>query len=408
MNASRLTTFIVCSLVAGSVVGYACHSLLPAQSARIAELLALLPFAFLRLVMMIVAPLVFCTLVVGIARLGDPQAIGRVGGKALACFLLGSVLSLALGLVLADVLEPGKTMSLSARPASEDAHLAAESLTLRGFVSHAIPTSVIDAMAHNEILQIVVFSIFFGTALVTMRERAGVVTGMLDAAAHVLLKMTGHIMQLAPLAVFGAIAGKVATDGIGIIRAYGAFMAEFYLGIVLLCVVLIVLGSLVLRSRIWHLLRRIRVPTLLAFSTTSSEAAYPKTLEELERFGISARVASFVLPLGYSFNLVGSMMYCAFAVTFLAQIHGVALSGTRQIATLATLMLMSKGMAGVPRGALVVVAATLPQLHIPEEGLLLLIGVDHFLDMGRSAINVMGNSIAAAVVSRWEGEPDLR
>jgi Na+/H+-dicarboxylate symporter len=219
-----------------------------------------------------------------------------------------------------------------------------------------------------------------------------------------MLKVTGYVMLFAPLAVFGALASTVSKQGLDILRVYGIFMGEFYLSLFILWAVLVALGGLIVGPRVLRLIRRVRGPTLLAFSTASSEAAYPKTLEELERFGCSNRVASFVLPMGYSFNLDGSMMYCTFAVMFIAQVYGIDIPIAQQIAMVAVLMLTSKGIAGVPRASLVVIAATLAQFNIPEAGLLLLLGVDHFLDMGRSATNVIGNSIATAVVSKWEGE----
>jgi len=227
---------------------------------------------------------------------------------------------------------------------------------------------------------------------------------VLDTVAHIMLKVTGYVMNFAPLAVFGALAGTVAKEGLDILRVYGLFMGEFYLGLGLLWVLLVIAGMVVVGPRILDLIKNIRGPVILAFSTASSEAAYPKTLEELERFGCSNRVASFVLPVGYSFNLDGSMMYCTFAVMFIAQVYGIEISIGQQIVMVAILMLTSKGIAGVPRASLVVIAATLPQFNIPEAGMLLLLGIDHFLDMGRSATNVVGNSIATAVVSKWEGE----
>src|SRR6185295_6852002 len=272
------------------------------------------------------------------------------------------------------------------------------------FISHTIPTSVVDAMARNEILQIVVFSVFFGVAMAGLGERTRVVLDALDGVSLIMLRVTGYVMLFAPLAVFGALASTVAKEGLGVIRVYGLFVGEFYLGIFILWGVLTVLGGFVLGPRILDLVRRVREPVLLAFSTASSEAAYPKTLEVLEQFGVNNRVASFVLPVGYSFNLDGSMMYCTFAVMFIAQVYGIEISLPQQIAMVAILMLTSKGMAGVPRASLVVIAATLAQFDIPAAGLVLLLGVDHFLDMGRSATNVVGNSIATAVVARWEGD----
>ena len=401
---NRLTRYILVGLVLGIVAGYVCFRYFPESSGGFSEGMALLPMSFLRLIKMIIAPLVFSTLVVGISKMGDVTTVGRIGGKALGWFIFASLISLTLGMVLVQLLQPGHAMQLEIPEASAASGVEANGLSLASFIQHTIPTSVIDAMSRNEILQIVVFSLFFGSAMVAIGERSRSVVDVLDAVSHVMLKVTGYVMLFAPLAVFGALASTVAKEGLQIIGVYGIFMGEFYLGLLILWAVLITLGGLIIGPRILRLVRMVREPTILAFSTASSEAAYPKTLEEVERFGASNRVASFVLPMGYSFNLDGSMMYCTFAVMFIAQVYGIELSFGQQIMMLAILMLTSKGMAGVPRASLVVIAATLTQFNIPEAGLLLLLGVDHFLDMGRSATNVIGNSIATAVVSKWEGE----
>ena len=401
---NQLTRWIIIGLLLGIASGYIAFAYFPESSAGYAEGAALLPTIFLRLIKMIIAPLVFATLVVGIAKMGDIATVGRVGGKALAWFISASLISLTLGLILVQIFEPGKAMQLPIPEASATSGVKADALSLSGFISHTVPTSVIDAMARNEILQIVVFSLFFGTAMAALGERSKSVTELLDAVAHIMLKVTGYVMLFAPLAVFGALASTVAKEGLGIIRVYGLFLGEFYVALATLWIVLIVLGGFVIGPRVLQLIKRIREPVILAFSTASSEAAYPKTLEELERFGCSNRVASFVLPVGYSFNLDGSMMYCTFAILFIAQVYGIDLTIGQQIVMVAILMLTSKGIAGVPRASLVVIAATLPQFGIPEAGMLLLLGIDHFLDMGRSATNVVGNSIATAVVSKWEGE----
>jgi Na+/H+-dicarboxylate symporter len=400
---TRLTTLIVAGLVLGVASGYVSHAHFPESSTQFAQIVALLPTAFLRLIKMIIAPLVFSTLVVGIGKMSDLAMLGRVGVKSLAWFIFASLISLTFGLVLVQWFAPGAVMQLPI-PAGETVGVEASALSLTGFIAHTIPTSIIDAMARNEILQIVVFSLFFGTATAALGERGKVVLDVLDAVAHIMLKVTGYVMLAAPLAVFGALASTIAERGLGIVWVYGLFIGEFYLALAILWTVLIAFGVLIVGPALLCLMRRIREPVLLAFSTASSEAAYPKTLEELERFGISNRVASFVLPMGYSFNLDGSMMYCTFAIMFIAQVYGIELSLVDQILMVAVLMLTSKGIAGVPRAALVVIAATLPQFGIPEAGLLLLLGVDHFFDMGRSATNVVGNSIATAVVGKWEGE----
>jgi Na+/H+-dicarboxylate symporter len=405
MNSKRLTVLIVAGLVLGVTLGYAFQVLAsPATAARFGDGMGLLPFAFLRLIKMVIAPLVFSTLVVGVAKMGDIATVGRIGGKALGWFIFASLISLVLGLVLVQLFEPGRALRLSLPEAGSSSGMAASAMTLRAFIEHTLPSSVFDAMARNEILQIVIFALFFGTAMATLGERSRVVLEALDAVSHIMLKVTGYVMVFAPFAVLGALASTVAKEGLGVIGVYGLFIGEFYLGLAVLWMILIALGVLVVGGSIFRLVRRIREPILLAFSTASSEAAYPRTLEELERFGCSNRVASFVLPVGYSFNLDGSMMYCTFAIMFVAQAYGIDLSLGQQVMMLAILMLTSKGMAGVPRASLVVVAATLAQFNLPEAGVLLLLGVDHFLDMGRSATNVVGNSIATAIVSKWEGE----
>ena len=404
MPSSRLTTFIMVGLVLGLVSGYAAYTWFPESAASFAETTGLLPTMFLRLIKMIIAPLVFSTLVVGIAKMGDIATVGRIGGKALAWFIFASLISLTLGLVLVETLEPGKAMQLPIPESHAQSGIEAGALSLQTFIAHTIPTSILDAMARNEILQIVVFSLFFGTAMAALGERSKPVIEVVDVLAHIMLKVTGYVMLFAPFAVFGALATTVAKQGLGILKVYGIFMGEFYMGLLLLWVILAILGGLVIGPRVTRLIKRVRGPVVLAFSTASSEAAYPRTLEELEKFGCSNRIASFVLPVGYSFNLDGSMMYCTFAVMFIAQVYGIEIPIGQQIAMVAVLMLTSKGIAGVPRASLVVIAATLAQFGIPEAGLVLLLGIDHFLDMGRSATNVIGNSIATAVVSKWEGE----
>jgi Na+/H+-dicarboxylate symporter len=404
LHSTRLTKLILLGLALGVLTGFVVYTWFPAHAVGFAATADLLPGVFLRLIKMIIAPLVFSTLVVGIAKMGDLATVGRVGLKALGWFLFASLISLSLGLVLVNLFKPGLAMHMALPDSAAHGEVAATGLSLKDFIGHTFPVSIADAMARNEILQIVVFALFFGAAAAALGERARSLIDVLDAIAHVMLKVTSYVMLFAPLAVFGALAATVAQQGLGVIRVYGVFMGEFYLSLLVLWALLLALGSLVIGPRVLHLLRSVRDPLLLAFSTASSEAAYPKTLEQLERFGCSNRIASFVLPIGYSFNLDGSMMYCTFASLFIAQAYGIHLSAGQQILMLAILMLTSKGMAGVPRASLVVIAATLPQFNIPEGGLLLLLGIDHFLDMGRSATNVVGNSVAVAVVSRWEGE----
>jgi Na+/H+-dicarboxylate symporter len=405
LSSKRLTACILAGLALGVALGLTVHGLASSHtSAAFADVMDLLPFAFLRLIKMIIAPLVFATLVTGVAKMGDVATVGRIGGKALGWFIVASLISLVLGLVLVQAFEPGKALSLPIPPGGAATGVAESNMSLRGFIEHTFPVSALDAMARNEILQIVVFSLFFGTALASLGERARTVVAGLDELVHVMLKVTGYVMLFAPLAVCGALASTIAKEGFAVIGMYGLLILEFYFGLAVLLGILAAFALLFIGRRAVRLFRHIREPALLAFSTASSEAAYPRTLEELERFGCSNRVASFVLPMGYSFNLAGSMMYCGFAIMFIAQIYGIVLSLGQQALLVAVLMLTSKGIAGVPRASLVVVAATLPQFHLPEAGVLLLLGADHFLDMGRTGINVVGNGVAAALVSKWEGE----
>jgi Na+/H+-dicarboxylate symporter len=402
----KLTTWILIGMLAGIAVGYACHTVSPdaEHTKALAGYFSLITDLFLRLIKMIVAPLVFSTLVVGVAKMGDINAIGRIGAKTLGWFLCASFVSLALGAVLANWWQPGIGMNLPLPDAAASSGLKVSSLSLKEFVTHLVPKSIVEAMASNEILQIVVFSAFFSIAVASLGHKAGDIVSFLDQIAHAMLKVTGYVMNLAPVAVFAALASAVTTQGLGVLKTYGTFMGEFYLALVLLWVVIILAGYIVLGRRVFSLVKLVRTPMLLAFSTASSESAYPKTLEQLERFGVPNKIASFVLPMGYSFNLDGSMMYCTFASLFIAQAYGVHLTVGQQLAMLAILMLTSKGMAAVPRASLVVIAATLGQFNIPEAGLLLIMGVDQFLDMGRTTTNVLGNSIATSVVSKWEGE----
>ena len=404
-NRNRLTTYILIGLVLGIVVGYIANTTM-ADPKGFADTLSLLTTMFLRLIKMIIAPLVFSTLVVGIAKMGDAKEVGRIGVKALGWFVIASVISLSLGLVLVNLFRPGDAMHLAgmAPPVDAKTDIVTTGLTMKEFITHLIPASIVDGMAKNEILQIVVFSIFFGTAAAAVGARATPLIDAVDGIAHIMLKVTGYVMNFAPIAVFAAVAGVIAKSGLGVLSTYGIFMAEFYLGIILLWVILIGIGMVFLGPRVLRLIGLLKEPTILAFTCASSEAAFPKTLEGLEKFGVKNRLAAFVLPIGYSFNLDGSMMYCTFAAVFIAQAYGIEIPLSTQIMMMLVLMLTSKGMAGVPRASLVVIAATLNQFQIPEAGLLLLLGIDHFLDMARSATNVIGNGIATAVVAKWEGD----
>lgn len=404
---SKLTLYILAAMALG--IGVGCilfYFTTPETRLSFGKYSNLLGTIFIRLVQMIIAPLVFSTLVVGIARLGDLKAVGRVGGKAMIWFVTASLVSLLLGMVLVNWLEPGTYIKLAPQDTAGATELLKKTseFSIQKFVEHIIPKSVFEAMATNEILQLVVFSIFFGVAMASLGDYARPVLHALDVVSHIILKMVGYVMNVAPLGVFGALAAVVAKNGPEIFRFYFIYFSYFLLGIALLWIILLGAGYIFLGHRLKVLLRRISGPLLIAFTTTSSEAVFPKLTEELERFGCKNKIVSFILPLGYSFNLDGSMMYMTFASLAIAQANNMHLPLGTQLTMLLVLMLTSKGIAGVPRASLVVVLATCSMFNIPPEGVALILPIDHFCDMFRTATNVVGNALATSVVSKWEGE----
>lgn len=402
--AKRLTLFILVGMVLGIVAGAIGHAQIGADkeaATQIAGYFKILPDVFLHLIKMIIAPLVLATIVAGIANMGDSAALGRIGLKSLLWFIGASFMSITLGLLLVNLLQPGVGLELT--PTAEVGEVKTSALNLRDFILHIFPESIFGAMASNNILQILVFSIFAGVGLSALGERGAPLVRAVDVLAELMLQVTNYVMLFAPFAVFGALAGVITVNGLGILLDFLRLILEFYLGLALLWTILFGIGALFLGKRILMLARYIVEPLLLAFSTASSEAALPKLFEQLDRFGIPRRVSGFVLPLGYSFNLDGSMMYMSFATLFIAQAYGIDLSIGTQILILLTLMVTSKGIAGVPRASLVVITATLTQFGLPVEGVALILGIDQFLDMGRSATNVVGNAVATSVIAKWEG-----
>jgi Na+/H+-dicarboxylate symporter len=402
---NKLTLYIFIALVLGVISGLLCN-VYPQNAFVITfvEYVPLLSDIFLNLVKMIIAPLVFSTLVVGVAKLGDINSVGRIGGKTMLWFISATFVSLFLGMILVNLFQPGKMMQLPLPPENASTGLEHTAISVKEFIKHVFPKSVFDAMAKNEILQIIVFSLFFGIGAAATGQKAEGVVKAMDSLAHIMLKVTGYVMNFAPFAVYGALTAVLAKQGAGVLVNYGIFIFEFYAALLILWGVILLAGFAVIRKKIVSLIKHIVDPILIAYTTSSSEAALPKTIHQLEKFGCSNKIVSFVLPLGYSFNLDGSMMYMTFASLFIAQSYGIDLSVEQQITMLLVLMLTSKGIAGVPRASLVVIAGTLSMFNIPEAGLLLLMGIDPILDMGRSATNVVGNSVATAVVSKWEGE----
>lgn len=406
MSSTKLTHYIVGAMVLGTGVGYVAHrqGVHSEFTVQYIEYVSILTDIFLRLIKMIIAPLVFSTLVVGISRMGNASTIGRVGLKTFSWFFAMSTISLLLGLLMVNFLTPGVGINLPIPELTAATGLTNTKFNLHDFVVHIFPNSIFEALGTNEILQIVVFAIFFGIAAGSFGERADEFIRNLDMLSHIMLKITTAVMKFAPVAVFAAVSSVIAENGLDILWTYGKFMASFYGSILLLWLVLIMISSLVLKKGAIRLTLMLRQPILLAFTTASSEAAYPTTLEQVQRFGCTNKIASFVLPVGYSFNLVGSMMYCSFAAVFIAQVYDIDMPLSQQLLMLVLLMITSKGIAGVPRASLVVIAAILADFNLPVAGVLLIMGVDQFLDMARAATNVLGNGLATAVISKWEGE----
>ncbi|WP_281322030.1 dicarboxylate/amino acid:cation symporter [Flavobacterium aestivum] len=405
-----LTGQILIAMLLGAVLGVIIHNTVSAEGAlEFSTKIKMLATIFIRLVQMIISPLVFTTLVVGIAKLGDIKAVGRIGGKALGWFFTASFISLLIGMLYVNLLQPGVGLNLSNvdLATASDVTTKTQSLSFENFIEHIVPKSIFEAMATNEILQIVIFSIFFGLAAASLGDQAKPVTDFLDRTSHIVLKMVNFVMKFAPIGVFGAISGVFAVrDFQELAITYFKFFGSFLVGISTLWVVLILVGYLFLGQRMKKLLQHIVSPLIIAFGTTSSEAVFPKLTEELENFGVKDKIVSFMLPLGYSFNLDGSMMYMTFAGIFIAQAYGIHLDYPTQFTMLFVLMLTSKGIAGVPRASLVVVAATCGMFKIPIEGIALILPIDHFCDMFRSATNVLGNALATSVVGKWEDEKE--
>ncbi len=400
------TTQILVGLFLGIAVGY----LFPSSDvngvhvAGFAEQIKPLADVFLRMIKMIIAPLLFSTLVVGIAGTGDMKTMGRIGLKAIVYFEVATTIALFLGLALVNIFKPGAGMSL---PLGADTKAAAAMVQNQqhawDILLHMFPSSVIDSMARGDILQVVVFSMFFGIAVAAIGAKGQPILDVMESTAQAMFKFTGYVMAFAPVGVFAAIAATVGSKGLGILLTLGKLVGLMYLGLVIFA--LIVLGSVSYLIRVPFLtfVKAIREPMLIAFTTASSEAALPKALDIMERFGVPKNIVGFVLPTGYSFNLDGSTLYLSLCSVFVAQMAGVQMTIGQQLVMMLTLMLTSKGVAGVPRAALVVLAATLASFNLPLEGAAILLAIDQIMDMGRTAVNVMGNCIATAVVARWEG-----
>ena len=380
------------------------EKLFKAQKKEVASYFSILSDIFLHLIKMIIAPLVLAVLVIGVAKVGDFKSVGRIGLKTLIYFTSATIIALALGLVIVNIFEPGKVMHLDLPDNKIETGIQNNSQTSKNFIDHVIPESLIRSMAANDILPIVVFALFFGVAASGVGEHGKPIIKAFESLSHVMFKVTNFVMNFAPIGVFGAITAVVIQQGLDVLGGYLYLILCFFGGLFIFVFVILLIICYAFKINYIKLLKDIKEPILLAFSTASSESAMPKTIEALEKHGISNRIVSFVLPLGYSFNLDGSIMYMTFATVFIAQSYGIDISMADQIKMMLILLITSKGMAGVPRASLVVIAGMLTMFKIPAEGLLLLLAVDQLLDMGRSATNVVGNAVASAVVARLEGE----
>lgn len=399
-----LTTQIIICLVLGIALGAWYRHMWPDPEniKPFADNMQVLSDIFLRLIKMIIAPLVFSLLLTGIAKVGDFKAVGRIGLKTIVYFTAATLIALVMGLIIVNLFEPGK--ALLQTDAGSMVPVKPQEFNGKEFISHIFPESIADAMARNQILPIIIFVLFFGVATATLHEKGKIVVEFFDSIAHIMLKVTAYVMKLAPLAVFGAMTAVIASKGLDILNGYAKIILCFFGGLAFFVFVILLAVCGLFRINFFKLFSHVKEPMLLAFSTASSEAAMPKTILGLERFGCPNKIVSFVLPLGYSFNLDGSIMYMTFATMSIAQAYGMHLSMAQQLTMMLILLVTSKGMAGVPRASLVVIAGMLQTFNIPQEGLTLLLAIDWLLDMGRSATNVMGNAVATAVVSKWEGQ----
>ena len=393
-------------MILGVAVGYAVHVNFAQDSTQfeyLTKTFKLLSDIFLNLIKLLVAPLILSTIVVGIAHMGDSSALGRIGFRAITWFIFASFISIGLGLLMVNFFQPGigAPVDMVANAASTIGEV--KKLDFWEFILSIFPKNAFEAMATNNILQILVFSLFAGIALSALGEKGAPLVRGAESLAEMMLQITHYVMRYAPVAVFGALAAVVSKSGLAILATYLELVTEFYLSLALLWAILLSIGAIFLGRRIWALIRYIREPMLIAFSTASSEAALPKLFEQLDRFGVPRRISGFMLPLGYSFNLDGSMMYMSFATLFIAQAYGIDLSIGTQIMILLTLMISSKGVAAVPRASLVVITGTLAMFDLPVEGVALILAIDQFLDMGRTATNVVGNAVATSVITKWEG-----
>lgn len=393
----KVTTWIFIALVAGLFIGVAFP--------EVAHVIKPFRTVFLNGVKCIIAPLIFASVVCGIASAGSVSSLGRTGLRAIIWFEVATTLALAVGLVFVNILRPGDGLSIGHEQSATIAEAAQTKMSFSGFVEHLLPTNFAEAIVKGDVLQIVLFSVIFGIAVLLAGEKGKPVLRFCEGLNEVMFKFTGIVMLMAPVGVGAAMAGSVAEHGVQVLFPMAKLIGTLYLALAVFVFIVLIPGLMYARVKLRPFLRELRPTIFLAFATTSSESAYPSALQSLEKMGVSKRIASFVLPLGYSFNLDGSTLYLSIASIFIAQAAHVELSLTTQITMMLTLMLTTKGVAAVPRASLVVLSGTLTSFGLPLEGIVLILGVDEFMDMARTSVNLFGNCVATTVVSRWEGEP---
>ncbi len=401
-SSTRLTLHIFIALVAGILTGW----LLPSFAVKFQPLGDM----FLRMVKMIIAPLIFATLTVGIAGHGDVKNLGKIGLKTIIYFEIATTIALILGLVMANILKPGVGFNIDVSSVSmavvEKMKTVPQGHSLIYMLVDAVPESVVESMAKGDLLQIVVFAIFFALAVCAVGPKARPVLDFLQSTCDVMFKFTEYVMKFAPIGVFGAISATIGQNGIGILASYAKLIGITYFSLIAFIVIVLVVACRIINVPFLGILKTIKDPALLAFTTASSEAALPKAMSQMEKFGVPKSIVSFVMPMGYTFNLDGSTLYLTLATLFCAQIAGINLSIEQQLMIMFTLMLTSKGIAGVPRVSLVILTGTLTSFGLPVVGVAILLGIDQILDMGRTTVNLIGNCVATTVVARWENEFD--
>lgn len=401
-SSKKLTIHIFLALVLGIIFGWLC----PKYAVKMQPLGDM----FLRMVKMIIAPLIFATLTVGIAGHGDVKNLGKIGFKTIVYFEIATTIALIIGLVMANILQPGSGFNIEVSSSSmalvEQMQTTPQAVSLSQMIVHSIPTSVIESMAKGDLLQIVVFAIFFALAICAVGSKARPVLDVLQSTCEIMFKFTEFVMKFAPMGVFGAISYTIGQNGIGILGNYAKLIGITYLSLIVFVALVLIVVCKIIKVSFRGLLKTIKDPALLAFTTASSEAALPKAMSQMEKFGVPKSIVSFVMPMGYTFNLDGSTLYLTLATLFCAQIANVNLTIEQQLMIMFTLMLTSKGIAGVPRVSLVILTGTLTAFGIPIIGVAVLLGIDQILDMGRTTVNLIGNCVATAVIARWENEFD--